>query len=68
MTSTPLYILQCDFLNSKDVHDEWTVDSLLCLLLDFLGNALLHASTSTKCFAWSSIFEACFARNTIFDL
>ena len=27
-------------MNSMDVHDESTVDSLLCLLLDLLGNAL----------------------------
>ena len=36
-TSTPLNILQC---LSRDVHDESTVDALLCLLLDFCGNAL----------------------------
>ena len=44
-------ILQCWVVNARDVHDEPTADSLLCLLLDLLVNAILHTTTSTKCFA-----------------
>ena len=67
-TPTPLSTLQCYSVNARDVHDESTVDSLLCLLLDFLGNALQHASTNTKCLVRSLILEAYLALNTIFDL
>ena len=42
----------------SSMHDETMVDALLFLLLDFLGNALSHATTSKKCFAWSLIFTA----------
>ena len=35
-------------MNSRDVHDESTVDSLPCLLLDICGNAVLNAYTSSK--------------------
>ena len=55
-------------MNSRDVHDESSVDSLLCLLLDLLGNAKQHASTRTQCLAWSVMSEASHASNTIFDL
>ena len=55
-------------MNSRDVHDESSVDSLLCLLLDLLGDAKQHASTRTQCLTWSVISEAFHALNTIFDL
>ena len=41
-TSTTLSFLHCYIMNSRDVHDESSVDSLLCLLLDLLGNAKQH--------------------------
>ena len=40
MTSTALNILRCQFVTSKDVHDESTVDSLLRMLLDVCGNVM----------------------------
>ena len=58
----------CKIVNARDVHDESTIGSLLCLLPDLLVNALWHATTSTKSLAWSLVFEACLALNTIFDL
>ena len=37
-------------MNTKDAHDESTADSLLCPLLDLLGNALSHAFHKYKMF------------------
>ena len=48
-------------VNAKDLHDDSTSDSLLCVLLDLVGNALQQTTTSTKCFVWSLVFEACVA-------
>ena len=48
MTSTSCEYSSMLNVNAKDVHDESTADSLLCLLLDLLGDALQYASNKYK--------------------
>ena len=43
-------------MNEKDLHDESTAESLLCLFLGLLGSALQHTTTKTTCFALPYVF------------
>ena len=55
-------------MRDRDVRDESTADSLLCLLLDLFGDALQHTTTAAICFAWSLVSLASLALHTILDL
>ena len=68
MASVPLGIFRCRIMNVRDVHDVSTADSLLCLLLDLVGDAMQHTTTAATCFAWSLVSQSFWALNMIFHL
>ena len=64
-----LGIFLCQIINARDVHDESTADSLICLLPDLVGDPLQHTTTAATCFAWSLVVRHFWhrTRSSIFE-